>query len=137
MSMNKIELDFLSLVLNYPGPIDHIVEKISPDDLDSKQLSRLYSAMIDRYRIEGELDPGHLIENVADEELQSVIGEIAMIDWEPETIGEESQKFVDQILKRKRRRIRARLQEELAAAEAAGDQEKADELLRELKSYGL
>lgn len=135
--MNKIELDFLSLILNYPGSIDHIIEKVSPDDLDSKQLSRLYSAMIDRYRIEGELDPGHLIENVADEELQSVIGEIAMIDWEPETIGEESQKFVDQILKRKRRRIRAKLQEELAAAEAAGDQDRADELLRELKSYGL
>ena len=49
----------------------------------------------------------------------------------------ETRRYVQQILERKRKRIRADLQKQLADAEATGDHDKANALLVQLKSFGL
>jgi hypothetical protein len=41
------------------------------------------------------------------------------------------------MLERKRKKIRTRLQDELKKAEEAGDQEKADQIIKEMTRYGL
>jgi DNA primase len=135
--INKIELEFLSLMLENPGSLDYIFEQIAPDDFDSKQLSRLYEAMITQYQIDGELDANRLIENLADEEMRSLVGEIAMIDWDSRTVSEDIRRYSAQLIERKRKRIRTRLQQELAKAEAEGNQTRAAEILTEMKGYGL
>ena len=135
--INKIELEFLSLMLENPGSLDYIFEHIAADDFDSKQLSRLYEAMITQYQIDGELDANRLIENLADDDMRSLVGEIAMIDWDSKTVSEDIRRYAKQLVDRKRKRIRTRLQQELAKAEAEGNQARADEILTELKGYGL
>ncbi|MBD3401769.1 DNA primase [candidate division GN15 bacterium] len=135
--LNKIELDFLSLLFNNPGSIDYVFERIAPDDFDSRQLSRLYATMITQYQSDGELDPGRLIELFADDEMKSLVGEIAFIDWPPDSVSEETRAHASRILEEKRKKIRKQLQRELSEAEAAGDTDRADEILEQLKSYGL
>lgn len=135
--LNRIEFDFLSLLVSNPGTIDEIFEQISPDDFDSKKLSRLYAAMITQYKEKGQVSANKLIENFADEESISLLTEIASVDWEPATVEVEARKFTQQLLKRKQKKIRARLQKELAQAEAEGDHDRASRILEELKSYGL
>ncbi|MDD3732437.1 MAG: DNA primase [candidate division Zixibacteria bacterium] len=135
--LNRIEFDFLSLLVSNPGTIDEIFQQISPDDFDSKKLSRLYAAMITQYKDKGQVIANKLIENFADEESISLLTEIASVDWEPATVEVEARKFTQQLLKRKQKKIRARLQKELAQAEADGDHDRANRILEELKSYGL
>ncbi|MCB2201754.1 DNA primase [bacterium] len=135
--MSKIELDFLSLLFNNPGSIDYVFERIAPDDFDSKQLSRLYTAMITQYQNSGELNAARLLETFQDEEMKSLVGEISFIEWADEDISKETRAHAEKIIEERRRKIRQRLQRELAEAEAAGDTDKADSLLEELKGYGL
>lgn len=134
---NAIEAEFLSLLFNNPGTIDSIFQKISPDDFDSKELARLYAAVINQYRSNGVIDARKLIDAAEDVNFISLITEVASVSWEDDKIEEETRKSVKLILQEKSKRIRNRLQKELAKAEADGDQSKADEILRELRSYGL
>lgn len=135
--MSKIELDFLSLLFNNPGSIDYVFERIAPDDFDSKQLSRLYIAMITQYQNSGELDAARLLETFQDEEMKSLVGEISFIEWADEDISKETRAHAEKIIEERRRKIRQRLQRELAEAEAAGDTERTIALVEELKGYGL
>ncbi|MEA3297622.1 MAG: DnaB-like helicase N-terminal domain-containing protein, partial [candidate division Zixibacteria bacterium] len=128
---------FLSLLLNNPGSIDIIFETISPEDFDSKELSRLYAAMARQYSNTGMVDTGTLISGVRDSDFVSLISRLASRDWPPEELGSSMNKALNTIKRDRRKRIRDRLREKLAAAEAAGDQEQADQLLREIRSYGL
>ncbi|UCD63788.1 MAG: DNA primase [Candidatus Zixiibacteriota bacterium] len=134
---HPVETGFLSLLFNNPGTIDNIFEKISPDDFDSKELSRLYAAMINQYRTLGVVDARKLIDDVRDSDFVSLITEVATPQFEESKIEEETRKFVNLIMAEKSKRMRARLHKELAQAEADGDQEKADRILQELKSAGL
>jgi len=134
---NAIEAGFLSLLFNNPGSLDSIFEKISPDDFDSKSLSRLYSAIINQYRTNGVIDARYLIDNVQDSDFVSLVTEIASTEWESDKIEPETHRFVNMIVEEKLKRIRNKLQKELAEAEKAGDQKKADQILQEIKSYGL
>ena len=134
---SAIETGFLSLLFHNPGTIDSIFERISPDDFDSKELSRLYSAIINQYRATGVVDAKALIDNVQDTRFISVITEIAAQDWPTDQVEPETQRFVGLIVEEKMKRIRSRLQQELGKAEAEGDHKKADKILIELKSYGL
>ena len=93
--------------------------------------------MITQYQIDGELDANRLIENLADDDMRSLVGEIAMIDWDAKTVSEDIRRYAKQLVDRKRKRIRTRLQQELAKAEAEGNQARADDILTELKGYGL
>jgi len=135
--LNRVEFDFLSLIINNPGTIDDIFEQISPDDFDSKKLSRLYAAMITQYREKGQVNVNKLIENFADEESISLLTAIASTDWDATAVDSEALNFTRQLFKRKQKKIRAKLQKELARAEADGDHERANQILKELKSYGL
>lgn len=135
--MSRIELDFLSLLLNNPGSIDYVFERISPDDFDSKQLSRLYTAMITQYQATGEVDASRLLETFQEDEMKSLVGEISFIEWPPESVTEETRAHATRIIEERRKKIRLQLQRELAEAEASGDTDRANQLLEELKGYGL
>ncbi|UCE23282.1 MAG: DNA primase [Candidatus Zixiibacteriota bacterium] len=134
---NAIETEFLSLLFNNPGTIDSIFERISPEDFDSRELSRLYSAIISQYKTVGVVDARKLIDSVEDAGFISLITEVASVPWNDETIEQETRKSVKRILQEKSKRIRTRLQKELAEAEASGDERKADDILQQLRSYGL
>ena len=78
-----------------------------------------------------------MIDSVEDLNFVSLISEIASVPWDDDKIEEETRKSVKLILQEKSKRIRNRLQKELATAEAEGNQSKADEILQQLRSYGL
>lgn len=134
---HQIEMQYLSLLLANQGSIDYALESVAPEDLDSKELHRLYLAMIQQYRSLGLLNANRLVESLADDTAISLLTEIASTEWEPDLVESETRRYVQQILERKRKRIRADLQKQLADAEATGDHDKANALLVQLKSFGL
>jgi len=134
---NPVEVGMLSLLFNNPGPINGIFREISPDDFDSKELSRLYSAIINQYNTIGMVDAKKLIDNIQDDNFISLITEIACTEWEADQVESEIRKHVKLLLNDKKKRIRQRLQKELDEAEKEGNQEKANRILEELKNYGL
>jgi hypothetical protein len=93
--------------------------------------------MIVHYRERGVLKVTALVEDLADEEMKSLATELATVEWDPEVIPQEIRRYRDEMLERKRKKIRARLQDELKKAEEAGDQEKADQIIKEMTRYGL
>ena len=131
---NKIEISLLSLLFSNPKTIESIFEKISADDFDSKQLSRLYSAIIQQYRVNGKIDVRKMIDNTSDLEFISLITEVAAIEWNIKSVEKEIAEFVMLFLSEKRKRQIQKLHLELADAEASGDQKRADEILSEIKS---
>lgn len=134
---NPVESGLLSLLFHNPGAIDEIFAKISPEDFDSKQLSRLYSAIIDQYRQIGKADARALIDSAGDNEFAALIARVASQDWTPEQVESETLSHAQHLTNKKKKLIRNRLKERLAEAEAQGDRKKADNILEELKSYGL
>ncbi len=134
---SPVEVGFLSLLCNNPGSIDSIFENIAPEDFESPELARVYTAMINQYRTHGAIDVSRLIDNAQDDAFVSLVTEIAAMEWEASQVDGETKKLVKQILHEKQRRIREKLKKELAQAEAEGDQQRAEELLRELKEHGL
>jgi len=134
---NRVEFEFLSLLLTNPGAIDTIFEQISAEDFDSKQFSRLYSAMVTQYQKEGVIDANRLVEHFQDETSVSMLTELAAVDWDHEKVDSETRDRIKDFLERKKKYIRSQLQKELIQAEADGDQEKANQLLEQLKNHGL
>lgn len=134
---SPIEIGFLSLLFNNPGSIDSIFENISPDDFESKELSRLYSAMINQYQTAGAVDAKVLVDNAKDPEFASLVTEIASTEWDPAQLEGETRKLVKQIIDEKQKRIRVRLRKELAQAEAEGNHEEANRILQQMKDHGL
>ncbi|MCH7947726.1 MAG: DNA primase [candidate division Zixibacteria bacterium] len=134
---NPVESGLLSLLFHSPGSTDEIFELISPDDFDSKALGRLYSAMIDQYRVVGNIEARALIDAAGDEELKQLIARIAALEWPADQIESETAAHARIIVENKKVVVRNRLQLQLAEAEAKGDREKADTILDELKSYGI
>lgn len=131
---NIVETNFLSLLFNNPGTIDSIFENISPDDFDSRELSRLYSAIIQQYKDIGVIDAKALIDNSNDPTFISLISEVAAIDWDDDMVESETRSLVKQMMIEKRKRLRRKLQSELAKAEAENDQKKANQLLVEIQN---
>ncbi len=130
---NPDEFEFLSLLLNNPGAIDQIAETVAPDDFDSKQLSRLYAAIISQYRTESVVDAKRLIDHAGDADFASLITQLVARDWPPEEIDSQTRKAQAALMASKKKRLRQRLRDELSAAETAGDNERADQLLREIR----
>jgi DNA primase len=134
---SPVEVGFLSLLFHNPGTIDTVLEKIAPDDFDSRELSRLYAAISNQYRSTGRVDAKELVDNAQDPSFASLVTEIASTEWEPEQVESETRRLVQQMIDEKRKRIRTRLKQELAQAEAQGDHERAGQILQEMKRYGL
>ena len=132
---NPDEFEFLSLLLNNPGSIDDISETVAPDDFDSKQLSRVYVAVIEQYRSGGVVDARRLIDQAGDSEFASLITQLASRDWPSEEIESQTHKALAALRTSKNKRIHKKLRDELSAAEAAGDNTRADQLLREIRSF--
>lgn len=136
-SANKFERNFLSILFNNPGSIDDIIIQVSPDDFESAQYRRVYTAMVNQYRQAGAIDARSLVDRFSDSDAISAITELAAESWEPDKIDSEAIARTRDFVERKQKRIRTRLQDELAKAEAAGDHDKATSILEEMKSYGL
>jgi DNA primase len=135
---NKIEFEFLSLLINNRGPMEKIFQTISPEDFDSKAYSRMFTHFSTQYEIEGALDARRMIEHFhEDEESVSLLSELAAVDWETERIPSEIKARTDDFAKRKQKRIRSKLKKDLEQAEASEDHQKAAEILEQLKQYGL
>ncbi len=134
---NPVESGLLSLLFHSPGSIDEVFEKISSDDFDSKALGRLYSAMIDQYRVAGNIEARALIDAAGDEKLKQLIARIAALEWPADQIESETAAHARLIIENKKVAVRNRLQLQLSQAEAKGDREKADTILDELKGYGI
>ena len=134
---NPLEFNLLSLLLNNPGNIDYILENISAADFDSKELARLYSALIIQYKNESKINIDRLVDDNSDTEFVSLATEIASVEWEDAKIDEQLSTIAKNIIERKRKRIREKLLQELALAEQSGDSEKAELILKEMTSYGL
>ncbi len=134
---SPIEIGFLSLLFNNPGSIDSIFEKISPDDFESNDLARVYSAVINQYQAAGVVDVKVLVDNAKDPEFASLVTEIASTEWDPRQLEGETRKLVKQIIDKKQKRIRDRLRKELARAEAEGNHKTAERILQEMKDHGL
>ena len=134
---STVEFSFLSLLFNNPGSIDAVFEQISPEDFDSKELSRLYSAIISQYQMLGVVDARALIDNLTDDQFISLVTEVAAVEWNKDQIETETRHFANLIIEEKQKRIRSRLLKELAEAEKEGDQERARQIIEEMKSFGL
>jgi DNA primase len=134
---HQTEMEYLSLLLGNPGSLDEAFETIAPEDLDSKELHRLYMAMIQQYREFGTLNANRLIESFADEQMISLLSELATIDWPTGDVEAETRSYVKMLTERKRKKIRGELQKQLAEAEAKGDHKRAEELLVQIRSFGL
>jgi len=132
-----VEMNFISLLFSNPPGLNSVFEKISPDDFDSKQLSRLYRAIIEQYKIEGEVDVKALLDTIKDSEFISLITRIASIEWDKETVSEELSATIKSIRDQKKKRIRNDLLQKLKEAEEAGDNQLQDKIIDEMKSFGL
>ena len=134
---NKVETGLLSLLFNNPGTIDIIFEQISPDDFESRELSRLYSAIANQYKTAGVVNAGALIDTVRDQGFISLITKIASEEWEAEDIDHEAHSHLKMFQKKKQERIREKLKQDLVRAEAEGNVKEAENILAELKKQGL
>ncbi len=134
---DPVEHDLLSLLFNNPGIIDETFEKIAPDDFTSPELSRLYAAMAQQYRSTSVIDAGGLIDKAEDNNFVSIVTAIASKEWDSTIIDSEAKKMLEQFITEKQKRIRLKLRKQLEEAEAKGDKEEAERIIRELKSYGL
>lgn len=134
---SRIEHDFLAVLADNPSILDRVFESISPDDFDSRLHARIFAAFRAQYAASGGLDIGRLIADIDDQEAVSLLSEIAAEDVDPVQRRQEAEERLADFVDRKRRRVRTRLQDELAKAEAAGKHEIAEQLLEELKAYGL
>ncbi|HWR82483.1 MAG TPA: DNA primase [Candidatus Deferrimicrobium sp.] len=134
---SAVEVGLLSLLFNNPGSIEALIERISPEDFESTELSRVYAAIVNQYRAVGEVDARKLVDSVRDPQFASLVTEIAAMEWSPEHVEKETKKLARQLLEQKQRRLRESLLGELAAAEAAKDHQKADDIIRQMKQHGL
>ena len=125
------------MLFSNPGSIDNVFDSITPDDFESGELSRLYAAMIEQYRSRSMIDAKALIDNAQDTEFVSLVTEIASTDWDSSQVNGETRKLARQLIEQKQKRIRAQLKQELARAEADGDQERADRIIQQMKEHGL
>ncbi len=135
---NPVELHLLSVLFHNPGSIDTVFEKLTPEDFSTPDLARLYAAMAQQYRVAGVVDAGVLVDTAAhDQGFVSLITSAAAIEWETESVDSEARQLLKRLLDDKKKRLRDKLKDQLAAAEAAGDQDEANRIMEELKSHGL
>ncbi len=131
------EFELLSLMLSSPSAVDRAFESITPEDFDSKQLSRIFAAMAAHYDKTSTLNAHRLIEDLRDQDISSILTELASFEWDTEEIDVEARKAIKRFNERKLERIRARLKNELNTASARGDQAKVNEIVQEMKDHGL
>jgi len=131
------EAELLSLLLEKSGAIDFVFEAVAPEDFDSRLLGRIYAAMMTQYKQIGDFDIHRLIDNIPGEDMSAAIAELASREWQSDQIDSQVKLVVGEFVKRKHAEVRKRLKEALRRAEAQGDQDKADDLVAEMKKYGL
>lgn len=133
-----LEKELISLLLSNPGSVDIVLEKVSPEDFDSRQLGRLYAAIVQQYQSRGEINAHQLLTLFADDEpMVSSITNIVSIEWQAEVIEQQTRDRMKEFVSRSQKRIRARLMHQLREAEDEKDQSKAEEIMREIKAHGL
>jgi replicative DNA helicase len=130
---DRCEFELVSLLFNGPGSIDTVFDTVAPDDFSSKELSRLYAAMVNQYRKLGAVDAGRMLDGVQDQDFASLLSEIVSTDWPADRVDIETRRMLKQMLQRIKVRRLAPLKEELIAATEAGDEERALRIQREIQ----
>ncbi|MEW5994338.1 MAG: DNA primase [Candidatus Zixiibacteriota bacterium] len=133
---NPIEFEFLSMLCNNPGSIDAVFENISPDDFESRELARVFSAMKTQYEQNSAIDVRTLIDNAQDPNFSLLLAEISSGEWDPEILETETRNLARKVIDARNRRARNELKRELALAESRGDQREAARLLEQIKKLG-
>ncbi|MEW5796950.1 MAG: DNA primase [Candidatus Zixiibacteriota bacterium] len=131
------EFELLSLLLEKPGVIDFVFQAVAPEDFDSRLLGRLYAALETQYNQHGDFDVHRLIDNMPDEQVGATVADLASREWPADQIDAQTKLVVQEFIRRRQAEVRKRLKDALRRAEAAGDQQKANDLLAEMKQYGL
>jgi len=131
------EFELLSILLQNPASLDRAIAEISPDEFDSRQLARIYAAMLTQYKQTDQLDPHRLVEIFQDQDLAAILSELVAYDWDTESPDEEAVKIIKNFGEKKEKRHRDRLKAELAKAQSDGDLKRADAILAEMKEHGL
>lgn len=131
------EFELLSLLLEKPGVIDFVFQAVAAEDFDSRLLARLYAALETQYVQDGDFDIHRLINNMPDEDISATLADLASREWPADQIDAQIKLVVQEFIKRGQAQVRKRLKDALRRAEAEGDQQKADDLITEMKRYGL
>ncbi|MCD6249884.1 MAG: DNA primase [candidate division Zixibacteria bacterium] len=131
------EFELLSLLLLKPGVVDFVFDAIASDDFDSPLLSRIYDALKTQYKATGDFDIHRLIEDSSTDPMAATVSELAAKDWTTDSIDYEIKTVVGEFVRRRQAAIRDRLKQAIRQAEADGDQDHADELIEDMKQYGL
>ncbi len=132
------EFELLSLLMLKPGAVDFVFEAIAPEDFDSKLLSRIYEFVRTEYQQTSDFDVHRLIDDNSGQEMASTVTELAAKEWTTDSVDHEVKTIVvGEFVNRREAAIRDRLKQAIRHAEADGDQDKADELVEEMKKYGL
>ena len=127
------EFDLLSLLCSNPSGAGEIFATVSPDDFDSRELSRVYAAMANQFERHHKIDVALLSAGVLDEDFLSLLSEIAAKDWDEAAVNESLSAVTAAFRTNRRKKTLTRLHKELGDAEAAGDTERANRLLREIR----
>ncbi len=69
--------------------------------------------------------------------MASTVSELAAKDWTIDSVDFEIKTVVGEFVRRRQAAIRERLKQAIRQAEADGDQDRADELVEDMKKYGL
>lgn len=134
---DKHEFEFLSLMLHNPGVLDKAFASITPADFDSRKLARIYSAMQTQYEHESATATHHLIEMLRDEQLSSVIAELASQEWPPDEIDAEAAKAINDFVERLQKQERTTLMAQLVDSQQQNDHKRADRIIEKMKALGL
>lgn len=132
------EFELLSLLMLKPGAVDFVFEAISPEDFDSKLLSRIYEFVRTEYQQTSDFDVHRLIDDNSGQEMASTVTALAAKEWTTDSVDHEVKNIVvGEFVSRREAAMRDRLKQAIRHAEADGDQTRANELVEEMKKFGL
>ncbi|MBT3865084.1 DNA primase [Candidatus Peregrinibacteria bacterium] len=122
----------LSICLEFPVHFQKVLDKMKEADF-SEELKGVYNLMKDQYNLDRTSKEGwDFDEGKHDEQIDilSLYAEERYGDFPDETVENEVEKLIDNIIKQRRMHQRLELEKALKEAEKTGDEEKKKELLK-------
>ncbi len=131
---NRLEAEFLRLLLDDPSQITRVKIDVRAEDFRDKRLAGLYAELLALAPPPKEINPGDLGETP---EQKSLWRQIAFFEFGPEVTGENLDKYVKNMTTERQREIIADLKRRIREAENKGNQDEANRLTRELSEKYL
>jgi DNA primase len=122
----------IKLILEEKEFIDKIKQNLEPADFRDQAASRIISIMFELIDQEKSIEPSVLMNYISDEDIFGVLGESVFTAQIP---PQDKEKVVDDCIRRlKSERLKSKknyLHDQIKLAQATGDQERLDQLMRE------